>query len=38
MDRLVQNDFTVHGFEVESGRLDEVFRTVTSTDAAEVEK
>ncbi|MBT3257832.1 MAG: ATP-binding cassette domain-containing protein [Deltaproteobacteria bacterium] len=38
MARLVQNGLTIDGFEVESGRLDEVFRTVTSTHATEVEK
>ena len=38
MGRLVQKGFTIHGFQVESGRLDEVFRTVTSEDAAEVKK
>jgi ABC-2 type transport system ATP-binding protein len=36
MGHLVQKGFTIHGFEVESGRLDEVFRTVTSTHAEEV--
>ncbi len=30
MGRLVQNGFTVNTFQVESGRLDEVFRLVTS--------
>ncbi len=38
MGRLVQNGLTIHGFQVESGRLDEVFRTVTSSEATEVEK
>jgi gliding motility-associated transport system ATP-binding protein len=38
MARLVQNDLTIDGFQVESGRLDEVFRTVTSSDATEVKK
>lgn len=38
MERLVKNGFTIHGFQVESGRLDEVFRTVTSSEATEVKK
>ena len=38
MAHLVQNGLTIDGFEVESGRLDEVFRTVTSTHATEVKK
>ncbi|MCP4574701.1 MAG: ATP-binding cassette domain-containing protein [Deltaproteobacteria bacterium] len=38
MGRLVQNGLTIHGFQVESGRLDEVFRTVTSSEATEVKK
>lgn len=38
MARLVQNGLTIDGFQVESGRLDEVFRTVTSTHATEVKK
>ena len=35
MARLVQNGSTIDTFQVESGRLDEVFRTVTNPDAAE---
>ncbi len=35
MERLVQNGFTVDTFQVESGRLDEVFRTVTNPEAPE---
>jgi len=38
MERLVQNGLTVDTFQVESGRLDEVFRTVTNPDAPEGEK
>ena len=38
MERLVKKGFTIHGFQVESGRLDEVFRTVTSSEATEVKK
>ncbi len=36
MERQVKKGFTIHGFQVESGRLDEVFRTVTSSEATEV--
>jgi len=38
MECLVQNGFTIDTFQVESGRLDEVFRTVTNPEAAEGEK
>jgi len=38
MERLVKNNFTIDAFQVESGRLDEVFRTVTNSDVAEGEK
>ncbi len=38
MERLVKNNFTIDAFQVESGRLDEVFRTVTNSDAGEGEK
>ncbi len=38
MARLVQNGFTIDTFQVESGRLDEVFRTVTRPEAREGEK
>jgi len=38
MGCLVHNGFTLDGFEVESGRLDEVFRTVTCSDATEVKQ
>lgn len=38
MARLVQNGFTIDTFQVESGRLDEVFRTVTNPEAPEGEK
>jgi len=38
MERLVQNGFAIDTFQVESGRLDEVFRTVTNPDAPEGEK
>jgi len=38
MERLIKNDFNIDAFQVESGRLDEVFRTVTNSDAVEGEK
>jgi len=38
MARLVQQGFNVDTFQVESGRLDEVFRTVTKSNAGEGEK
>jgi ABC-2 type transport system ATP-binding protein len=38
MGRLVQNGFDVDTFQVESGRLDEVFRTVTGSHVEEVGK
>lgn len=38
MGRLVQNGLIIDGFQVESGRLDEVFRTVTTSEATEVKK
>jgi ABC-2 type transport system ATP-binding protein len=38
MERLLQKGFSIDAFQVESGRLDEVFRTVTHSNAAEGEK